>query len=154
MTVMTEYTIQSSLKVNGRFYEMEHSPAQTDRSYIEGAIEWTLNGKRILEKKHWDLVDQLWASPLHAVETVIDKGSAEGCFPDQPLRFRFVRAHENLSITVEDDLHVVPFNAAAWSLTVGAITIFENLLRLVPTMQHCLQYVAFAAQLQNTRDRP
>jgi hypothetical protein len=62
-----------------------------DRTYVEGAVEITIDGYELMTHRHWDDVDMLWALLVQAVEACRTTGAGETYFPDQPLLFRVER---------------------------------------------------------------
>lgn len=54
--------------------------------YIEGAIILKYDDAIILDFKLWDLVDQLWAYFVNAIEELVNGNQVEFFFPDQPVK--------------------------------------------------------------------
>ncbi|MFF1280848.1 hypothetical protein ACFVY4_08745 [Streptomyces sp. NPDC058299] len=76
-----------------------------DPSYVEGAIDMTINGVRVLDQELWDYVDELWSYVSDMVLKLADEDEASTCFPDQPIRLSFRRLGGGLvlvSLTYDD----------------------------------------------------
>ena len=59
----------------------------SDPLYVEGAIEITANGSVLFSKGMADLVDQLWAELINALEALAQYKAFASYFPDQAIRF-------------------------------------------------------------------
>lgn len=75
-----------------------------DEDYIEGAIEITIRGKKVLSRKHWDYVDQLWSYFLEGIEAINDGRSFSTSLPDQPVEVSFdLHNTQQVQVRVRDD---------------------------------------------------
>lgn len=62
-----------------------------DPDYVEGAIEFYVDGAEIIGVREWDYVDQLWSYIADMVKDLIESGMASTYFPDQPIELSFKR---------------------------------------------------------------
>lgn len=70
---------------------------QLDFDYFEGVIYFSYNQQIILDFRHWDLIDQLWAYFINLIDNYyISNGNAEIFFPDQPVKIEFKRISDKL----------------------------------------------------------
>jgi hypothetical protein len=67
-----------------------------DPSYVEGAIDMTVNGVQVLDQELWDYVDELWAYISDMVLKLATEDEASTYFPDQPIRLSFKRLSAGL----------------------------------------------------------
>ncbi|GBC59857.1 hypothetical protein DENIS_0798 [Desulfonema ishimotonii] len=87
--------IETYFFINNEFIPMNRFKGQFDDiDYIEGAIELTINNKKIISLKSWDYVDQLWAYFINGIEEIQNMRNFFTYFPDQPVV---------LSFTLEDN---------------------------------------------------
>ncbi|MDF3298562.1 hypothetical protein [Streptomyces tropicalis] len=97
---------------SGSFVDVaEASFPPADPSYVEGAIDMTINGVRILDQELWDYVDELWAYIGDMVLKLADEDEVSTYFPDQPIRLLFKRLGGGLvlvSLTYDDVKRTVP----------------------------------------------
>ncbi|MFG2607635.1 hypothetical protein ACGFT2_29445 [Streptomyces sp. NPDC048514] len=91
---------------SGSFVKVaEAGSPPADPSYVEGAIDMTVNGVRILDQELWDYVDELWAYIGDMLQKLASEGEASTYFPDQPIRLSFKRLGGGLvlvSLTYDD----------------------------------------------------
>lgn len=150
--------VQSFIKVKDNFVPLsEFSGPLPDNDYIEGAIEFSINGKSVFSQAHWDLVDQLWAYILEGLHRVRDAGFYEIYFPDQPLLLRLKKMNQHqLEIQVGDVVHVVPFQKCIALLSTGADAFFHSMISFAPedsaTWEECLIKARSLSQV--VRDSP
>jgi len=81
---------RSYLLIDNEFVPIETVKSRPhDIQYIEGAIELSVNGVRMIDRSVCDLVDQLWAYIVNGLDN-LSQGRAHHChFPDQPLQLSF-----------------------------------------------------------------
>ncbi|MFF9085980.1 hypothetical protein ACF1BE_06120 [Streptomyces sp. NPDC014991] len=123
---------------SGSFVDVaEAGTPPVDPSYVEGAIDMTINGVRILDREVWDYVDELWAYIGDMVLKLANEGEASTYFPDQPIRLSFKRLGGGLvlvSLTYDDVKRTVSVgerelvNALRWSGT----EFFTRMKELLP----------------------
>jgi hypothetical protein len=76
-----------------------------DEDYIEGAVEITIQNKKILSREHWDYVDQLWSYLLDGIDTISAGQSFSTYLPDQPVEVRFQLLDNNqVEVRVQDNI--------------------------------------------------
>src|SRR4051812_37625122 len=63
-----------------------------DPRWMEGAIEFTVDGQAVLDRALWDDVNWLWPSVIQAVDDCLAYGAGQRYFPDQPIIFRVEQA--------------------------------------------------------------
>ncbi|MFE4752901.1 hypothetical protein ACFRIB_21915 [Streptomyces mirabilis] len=102
---MIEITSYLRTKSGGFTTVPDTTSAPSDPSYVEGAIELTINGVRILDQELWDYVDELWSYISDMVLSLKHEDEAATYFPDQPIRLSFKRLGGGLvlvSLTYDD----------------------------------------------------
>lgn len=73
-----------------------------DPHYIEGAIEISYQGKKLLNPlEHWDYVDQLWAYFVNGLGDVSEGREFETYLPDQPVEIAFRPDPSRQRVTIE-----------------------------------------------------
>jgi hypothetical protein len=65
--------------------------APRDPTHVEGALEMTIDGVRIVDTTSWDCIDGLWAYIADMIGSLRRTGEATTLFPDQPIRLSFRR---------------------------------------------------------------
>lgn len=89
-TYKPKVTCRSYLKVGDGFVPVRaFTGALPDRAYVYGAIELEIGRKTIFDTALWDLVDQLWAYLVNAMEDLARGSPCRFWFPDQPLEVEF-----------------------------------------------------------------
>lgn len=82
--------VETFLRIDGEFISMSQChQAVRDEDYIEGAIEITIQHKKILSRDHWDYVDQLWSYLLDGISAISEGHSFSTYLPDQPVAVCF-----------------------------------------------------------------
>ncbi|NBD09736.1 MULTISPECIES: hypothetical protein [Corallococcus] len=56
-----------------------------DEDYIEGAMEFSIDGRSMLTRKEWDYIDQLWAYLVGGMAELQRGEKFQIFFPDQPI---------------------------------------------------------------------
>lgn len=69
----------------------EYNEPPPDATYIDGALELTVDGTPIIDKSMHDYIDELWAYVSNMVEPLVRQGHATTYFPDQPIELSFDR---------------------------------------------------------------
>ena len=145
------YEIRSLFKVGGTFVPIDivlESPEDPD--YIEGAIIWRLGQKTILDERHWDLVDQLWAYIITGLGEFLKSGKYETHFPDQPLLLRFNRMSQSAAqVTVGRESMIVDYFTMLHSLVEGGTAFFTKLRELLP--QHDITWNRYLLEIARIR---
>lgn len=110
-------TVRTLLKVGDEFVPVEAYSGQiADENYIDGAIELSIDGKELLSRRHWDLVDQLWCYLAQGIVDV-SKGQAFSTgFPDSPIDVFFQPDVGRGTVTVKVEFKSNPAGVEA---TVG-----------------------------------
>ena len=111
-----------------------------DPDYIEGAIELTIDGRAIITRAEWDLVDQLWAYLIDGVVEVASGRSFSTGFPDQAVKLRFTVNPEDDTVTVEvhyprmgrDARATLPRREFVGAMASAAEPVFIRLIELAP----------------------
>lgn len=113
-----------------------------DPDYVHGAIELEIGGVILLDRSMWDLIDQLWAYWVMAIEQALFAPGAEFHFPDQPIRVALDSRNDPWEITVsyrdprtERDVirsACAPRHELITQLLPAAIDALEHFQRLVP----------------------
>ncbi|MEU5880341.1 hypothetical protein [Spirillospora sp. NPDC047279] len=76
--------------------------APPDENYVEGALELTVNGVRIIDVAMGDYIDQLWSYISDMVSDLLATGSADTRFPETPTTLSFQRqGHNRVLVTLE-----------------------------------------------------
>jgi hypothetical protein len=65
-----------------------------DHRHVEGAIELSVHGSLVLDRRLSDYVDQLWAYIANVAYDFAKEGGGTTYFPDQPVSFSLRRADE------------------------------------------------------------
>lgn len=122
--------------------------------YITGAIELNVDGVYILDKSMWDPVDQLWVYIIDTLEDLHSNGSGESYFPDQPLKFSFVRLSENMiridSFPGQDHYTaVVDAKTLLSELRHAGLLFFESIAQLLPELADA--YKLYVSKLRTLR---
>lgn len=90
------FKVKSYLKQENRFIPVsEFNSEFSDPDYIEGAIEISSSGKKILTLENWDYVDQLWAYLVNGLIEVSKGTEFQTFLPDQPTRV-YLKPDSNL----------------------------------------------------------
>lgn len=133
--------VRTLLKVGDEFIPIaEYSGVVANEYYIDGAIELELDGKALLSRDHWDLVDQLWAYLVEGLKAIRRGETFSTYFPDSPVRVVFRPELDRGTVTVEIDYRGIQGDTTA---TVGldafqaamareARQSFEALIRIAP----------------------
>jgi len=128
------YEIKTLFKIGDGFVSVDevlNSPPDPD--YIEGAIEWRIGQNVILNKQHWDLVDQLWAYIINGLRELLKHGDYKTYFPDQPLFLGFkMLTGRMVQVTIGDVKTAVERSVMLRSLVEGSTSFFEKMQELVP----------------------
>lgn len=132
--MMTTTTIESYLLIDGVFIPIsQFSGELSDIDYVEGAIVWTIDGHGLLQQKHWDLIDQLWAYMIEGVKTLDLTDECDVGFPDQSLALRFKTISPRLvQVTVGPTSTIVDRVAFRSSLRRGALEFFSKMKAIAP----------------------
>ncbi|WP_375755334.1 hypothetical protein [Corallococcus exercitus] len=56
-----------------------------DEDYIEGAMEFSIDGRLMLTRQEWDYIDQLWAYLVGGMAELQRGDDFQTFFPDQPI---------------------------------------------------------------------
>lgn len=62
-----------------------------DHDYIEGALEFVVNGTEVVGKEDWDYVDTLWCYIATMVDDFRSTDVVHSYFPDMPVKLQFRR---------------------------------------------------------------
>ena len=97
--------IDSFFRIDGVFVlASELARPVPDENYIEGAIEITVEGRRVLSCDHWDYIDQLWSYLLDGITAISEGRSFSTFLPDQPVQVCFEpQDAEQVQIRVQDN---------------------------------------------------
>ncbi len=100
-----------------------------DFDYLDGGIILKYGEQTLLDVTHWDLVDQLWAYILNAIEDLLNNGEGETYFPDQPVKLRLKSISQDLvlyEMEANDRIKaVLPKNELIRTLLNGAEEFFK-----------------------------
>ncbi|MCW2255249.1 hypothetical protein M2263_001340 [Providencia alcalifaciens] len=118
-------SINTFIKINNDFIDIfDFDKKIKNNDYIDGAIELTINGKKLIDKSMYDYIDDLW-SYLSEGLFVVSQGKEFKCyFPDQPIEVNFipqkgnrilvsVNCHEEIKTSIDKSefLHVMTEHA-------------------------------------------
>ncbi|MGI5528374.1 hypothetical protein ACQEVX_13450 [Streptomyces syringium] len=108
-----------------------------DSDYVEGALEFTVNGVEILSLDHWDYVDQLWSYIVNMLEELKGSDSVGTGLPDQPIELKFSKngAHRVLVQSVcrgSMRSAVVEKAVLLGTLRESGVEFFQRMEELVP----------------------
>ncbi len=104
--------------------------------YIEGAIQLTINGKKIIDKSMWDYVDQLWSYILEGVYKLDSCKTYTTYFPDQPIEIAFVNLNEMfIEIKFGENRVVAEKSVVIPSLVESGLEFFRSLQKILPDEQ-------------------
>ena len=67
---------------------------------IDGAIELSIYGKKLIDKSMWDYIDALWCYLSTGLSVVSNGEEFKTNFPDQPIEVKFKPIHNNHNILV------------------------------------------------------
>ncbi len=102
---------------------------------IEGAIVIDFQNKTIMNFRHWDIIDELWASILDLIEAFNNSndGYAEDWFPDQPCPIKFI-AHEKelIQFHLGDSKWILPKEMFFFKLLEASELFFNSLIAYFP----------------------
>ena len=128
------YEICSLMKSGQRLVALDDTSARiVDANYIEGAIVWRIGNSQLMSETHWDCVDQLWAYMINGAIQLLECGTFETYFPDQPLLLRFVRKNDNqVEVIIGDQKYTVDCHLFIASLTDGGRDFFTTMCKRVP----------------------
>lgn len=105
-----------------------------DFQYLNGAICLRYYGEILLDMRHWDLVDQLWAYILNVIEDVLQKGEGSTYFPDQPVKFMLRQTSKELLLLSigksEVTRNVLPKKELLTALLQGAEQFFTCMINM------------------------
>ncbi|MFC5746924.1 hypothetical protein [Actinomadura rugatobispora] len=123
---------------DGRLVEIgAASETLRDERYIDGALEMTVNGVRIIDVAMWDYIDQLWAYICTMAADLQATGEASTGFPDQALKLSFERQGRNRVLVTLTGTNVHRAASAAEDELVAALreagsAFFTELARVLP----------------------
>lgn len=104
----------------------------SDPKHINGAIELSINGKALITKKQWDLVDQLWIYLLHGLQSVLDGKEYRTYFPDNPIDIVMIHLPSSiLKIQVDDISISLDIKILGGVILSGANHCFNQLRRIL-----------------------
>ncbi len=137
----TVITVHSYLRQNDAFVSLESFKGKLpDVDYIEGAIELTVSGKRLITTEMWDYVDQLWAYLLEGIDRLKNGEAFTTYFPDQPIEVTFLPVSGNrveVSVVADTPNSIVTdkdnFVAA---IEFAAKLFFTELAKISPSIVH------------------
>lgn len=129
-----KYEINSFVKVGSNFVNINLIKSKHekfgDSMYIEGYIEWSVEGRVLMDKSHWDLIDQLWAYIVQGLESIFEGKRFSTLFPDQPLPLSFSKISSKfVKVEIGDTCHTLPVDIFYESLITGA----SEFWRLLPS---------------------
>lgn len=104
--------IESFLRIDNTFITIKFFNGNlSDINYVEGAIEISCQGKKILTLEDWDLIDQLWGYFVTGLQKVSEGKKFETYFPDQPLKIAFEpdSNRQRVKIKVKEDKNFESF---------------------------------------------
>ncbi|MCM3922259.1 hypothetical protein ND748_11395 [Frankia sp. AiPs1] len=84
---------------DGSFVQVERVRRRPpDGRYIKGAINLSINGKKIISEREWDYIDQLWSYISNLVGSLAVMKQVSTYFPDQPVFLEFRRSGREMLI--------------------------------------------------------
>ena len=96
-----EIIINSYIKIGDDFINFfDFNGHIDDPDYIDGAMELSINGKKLIDKSMWDYIDALWSYLSEGLSVVYDGEEFKTNFPDQPIEVKFKPIHNNHNILV------------------------------------------------------
>ena len=96
-----EIIINSYIKIGDDFINFfDFNGHIDDPDYIDGAMELSINGKKLIDESMWDYIDALWSYLSEGLSVVYDGEEFKTNFPDQPLEVKFKPIHNNHNILV------------------------------------------------------
>lgn len=132
-------TVQTHVKSGDAFVLISTFDGDVpDPRYVEGAIELTINGKKLLGLDMWDHVDQLWSYLVDAASSLAAGEEAGTYLPDQPIRVTLTPIGHTPLVGVQVKCGAETFSATAPSnelvnaLAEGAQYFFRRMLELFP----------------------
>ena len=154
-----KYWVESYFLIDEREFLVDSFNKEiVDEYYIEGWIELTIDGKSILNRTHWDLVDQLWAYLIDGVLTLKQNGDVWATsFPDQPLEMLITCSQNTFNIKVGENSYSVDSTIFKKAISEGGRRFFTKMLKLVPNsldvwgnyIEKCEELLQSAAKLKS-----
>lgn len=136
MTTVNNFEAKSFLKDGeGRYVEIQVWTGRLpDDDYIEGWIALSVDGQVLLDERHWDLIDQLWAYLIDGLIKSLDSGEPFECyFPDQPLKLRIHPMRWN-ELVFSAGAHIARTSKQSFieAIATGGRAFFRRMISLVP----------------------
>lgn len=92
----SEIEIDTYLKDGDDFYRFDCFAGKIkDPDYIDGAIELTIDGVKLITVEMWDNIDCLWAYIAQGLEALSKGKDFSTNFPDQPIKLKFTQIYDN-----------------------------------------------------------
>lgn len=84
---MSKVEVRSYVQIGDAFVPISQfkGPLE-DLDYVEGALDFSIDGKMISSTRYYDLIDQLWAYIIQCLGKVASGERAETYWPDQPIK--------------------------------------------------------------------
>ncbi len=113
-----------------RFTEIEYN--HIDWNYPEGALTISYYGNYILDKGHWDIMDQLWFQFLNSAENYKENGTASFFYPDSSINIGLSKPYNNAVILTVNENKTVLDEAEFFTELYSAGHSFFTALRQIP----------------------
>jgi len=133
-----EIIINSYIKIGDNFINFfDFNGHIHKRNYIDGAIELSINGKKLIDRSMWDYIDALWCYLSEGLSVVYDGEEFKTDFPDQPIEVNFKPIHNNYNILVSVNCYseakiIVDKKAFLSAMSNHAKKFFEHLEIIAP----------------------
>lgn len=135
--------VRTFLKRGKAFVDPEEFSGQIeDTSYIEGAIELSIDHRPLLSREEWDYVDELWAYLLQGLFQIHAGEDFSTYLPDQPIQVSFHPEAEGQRVRVQVQYEGKNVEARAdlssfvHVMAREARRFFERMQLLVPFYEH------------------
>lgn len=135
------FEVKSFLKKDNKFIPVsEFSDIIPEHNYIEGAIEISKWGNKILSIENWDYVDQLWCYFARGIKNVSQGKEFKTYLPDRPIEvfFKPDLSSKKVDITVivnSENTISVEYREFLTVMTKEAKEFFKYMKKLLPMSQ-------------------
>lgn len=135
---MNKIIVKSYIKVNEEYVDFfNYNGKVTDSDYIDGAVELTIHGIKLIDISMYDYIDDLWSYFSEGLASVYEEKDFTTFFPDQPIEVRFEVCRKNSDLIVSVNCHEevsVAINRKEFirEMKLHAERFFEKLQDIVP----------------------
>ena len=103
---MNMINISTYIKANGVYVDfLDFNEEIYNTDYIEGFIELTVNGVKLIDNSMHDYIDDLWSYFSEGLASIYKGEDFKTYFPDQPIEVKFEKCRNNKHILLTVNCH-------------------------------------------------